>query len=119
MLPVGSVHSSRMYSGFRIQKPIPTTSGSAHSSPAENRCCAVWAFSFAAMFKREMALIIGEAEGPLSGRRNHGREALSEDRARTGRVGADELADVEVEADGDAGPGAISNGAGIAAMELG
>ena len=44
--------AARMYSGLRIQKPKPTTTGSAQRSPAEKRCCAVAAFILAARLRR-------------------------------------------------------------------
>ena len=50
--PTGSLHRSCMYSGLRNQNPRPTTTGRAHSSPADKRCCAVCAFNLAAMLRR-------------------------------------------------------------------
>ena len=60
---------------------------------------------FAAMLKGEMALILGKAEGALSGGANDGGEALSEDRARAGGIVTGELAEEQAEANRNTGHG--------------
>ena len=71
------------------------------------------------MLKRELALILSEAEGALRGGSNNSGYALSKNGARTGRSGTDKLAEVKAEADRNTSPGAVRNSAAVVAVDLG
>ena len=67
--------------------------------------------------KPKVTLPLQQAQGPTSRRSDKGWEALGENALGTGSIGTNELANVEMETDGNIGPGQVGKCAAVAAMD--